>query len=490
MNKKLILILICLTAFGTAFAQTDFTDSARQKATAGQFSSDSDNLDASDIFDVERTFFSAGYQPALTLGNENSMGNMTGFWAMPINDIMTVGIAGEYKMFADRAETSVLNGANGVNSSITLNENSAFNIRPVFKFGAFAFSYRIARSGNYNSDERNTTIVPSGTLSQTNGTYNSGTKWEHEIGFAWNTDMFKLYVPIGALINMNSINYADYDATGTPTKIENTLNKTDNSVVSLYINPEISFPVQIGPITQFQTGINFKSGIFAPGSVDNLTTYSGTSVDEAPYPTANKEEKTVTETKGQSHIEVGTYLQTTMEWKTWGDKITFIAEPTIGIDYEHLNQGERTTTVTITYSDPAIPAKETVYEPTMSTYNNIVTPYLEANIGTAILFTEWFEFRAGLHYKLNWANNTKTESYKLQEGGKLSEYSYAFTSQFEVYSGFGFILGEDFFIDVFIAAGNFIDEDNDAFQNVGNATANTFDLFDIRNYGVQLSYRF
>ena len=149
MNKKLILILICLTAFGTAFAQTDFTDSAKSKATAGTITSDSDNVNANDIYDIERTFFSAGYQPALTVGNDNSMGDMSAFWAMPINETMTVGIAGEYTMMADRTETSTIGTivANGVDTGIILNEDSTFNIRPVFKFGAFAFSYRIARQG-------------------------------------------------------------------------------------------------------------------------------------------------------------------------------------------------------------------------------------------------------------------------------------------------------------------------------------------------------
>ncbi len=490
MNKKLILILICLTAFGTAFAQTDFTPSAKSKATSGTITSDSDNVNANDIFDVGRTFFSAGYQPALTLGNGNSFGKMSGFWAMPINDIMTVGIAGEYKMFADRAETSVLNGANGVNSSITLNENSAFNIRPVFKFGAFAFSYRIARNNNYNSVEKKTTLIPSGTDVYTNKTSGSGTKWEHEIGFAWKTDMFKLYVPIGALINMNtSINEAENNSINAPATTIDKLNKTDNKVVSLYINPEISFPVEIGPITQFQTGINFTIGILAPRSTDNLTTYSGTDYESSTTPnTSIKEDKYIIKTEGQSSIAVGTFLQTTMEWKTWEDKITFIAEPEIGIDYTHRNRGYQTTTITETPVDGD--AVETVINPTVSGYMDTVTPYLEANIGSTIKFTEWFELRAGLLYKFIWENTISTQSYELQEGGKLSKYGYDFKSEFEVYSGVGFILGEDFFIDIYIAAGNFIDNSGSNNFPVDPATTTQFSLFDIRNYGVQLSYRF
>ena len=319
--------------------------------------------------------------------------------------------------------------------------------------------------------------------------------WEHEIGFAWKTDMLKLYVPIGALIKMGSVNYASYNSMNAPETTTEQLNKTDNTVAQLYINPEISFPVAIGPITQFKTGINFKAGIFAPYSVNNLTTHSGDFTDSVAgvVPSGiNTEDKLVTETKGESSIEVGTYLQTTMEWKIWEDKITFIAEPTIGIDYIHGNGGEKTSTYTKTYADSR-ENTETIVNSTLSRYTDIVTPYLEANIGTAIRFTEWFELRAGLHYKLNWENTIDTQSYVLQEGGKLSQYDNDFESQFEVYSGFGFILGEDFFLDVYIAAGNFIDSDymlDETPTNPGDAYAPTFDLFDIRNYGVQLSYRF
>lgn len=72
--KKLILILtaLCIT-FAYSFAQiptanmNTFIDnldkSAVKRATAGEFSTDSDKLNAKDVFDLNRTIFSAGYVP-------------------------------------------------------------------------------------------------------------------------------------------------------------------------------------------------------------------------------------------------------------------------------------------------------------------------------------------------------------------------------------------------------------------------------------------
>ncbi|WP_256097254.1 hypothetical protein [Brachyspira hampsonii] len=62
-------LLISTSAFAQSVEDTPFTlnNSAVKRATAGQFDTDSDRVNAKDIFDLQRSFFSAGY-----LGNLNN----------------------------------------------------------------------------------------------------------------------------------------------------------------------------------------------------------------------------------------------------------------------------------------------------------------------------------------------------------------------------------------------------------------------------------
>ncbi len=508
MNKKLILTSLCLLAtFTSAFGQVgEFTDSARSKATTGMFTSDSDNVIADDIFLIERSFFSAGFQPSLTLGQKDSMGNMTVFWAMPINDKMTVGIAGEYQMNANRTEASsflgdstgtmptIPNGTalptttgNFINTAKTLSEDNAFNIRPVFRFGEFAISYRIYREGNYTALENKATVVPTGEVSITNGYYNNNSIWEHEIGFAYKIpDYIKFYIPIGVTIYENGYNNLySHDAQLTPSKIENySIVNQNNKRINLYMNPEINFLVDIGPINNFKTGLNFDMDVVNPGDASEITTnYSGNSIVGADI----AEDKTVISIDKKSNISFGTYIEMTMQWDTWEDKISFVFEPILGVDYRNEAFGSITATETTTAVDGS--KVEVIAKPNSSISKNTVNTYLISSIGSIIKPVSWFEFRAGLSYGFNWDATTSTTSYSLSGAGDVSTYNSDLYSQFEIYSGFGFIFGEDFFLDVYISAGNFDDTDGDYPTNPPTGDEK-YDLFDIRNYGFQLTYRF
>lgn len=510
MNKKLILISLCMLATcASAFGQVDggkFTDSARSKATATMFLNDSDYVIADDIFLVERSFFSAGFQPSLTLGQDDSMGKMSAFWAMPINENMTVGIAGEYRMDASRVDGSKFLGntsggtiptapltfvslpatGNYMQTGKTLTENSSFNIRPVFRFGQFAVSYRIYREGSHVGLENSATLIPTGETTVTNGNYTSTSTWEHEIGFAWKVPGFiKFYVPIGVTIFGNGYNETyTHDSQTAPNL---TTNVSDINQMSrranLYINPEVGFPVEIGPINNFRTGINFNVDVFNPGAgSQTTTTTSGNQIVGA----ATAENKVVVAYDKISYIEIGTFIETTMQWNTWEDKISFIFEPILGFDYSHRGNGSQTTTTNTTAADGSV--VENVTEPTSSSSTNSVNTYLTVNIGSVIKPVDWFEFRAGLNYGFNWNAATTTTDYSLLDAGSVSTYQSTLTSQFEIYSGFGFILGEDFFLDVYISAGNFED---DKIQGANAPLADArYDLFDIRNYGFELTYRF
>ena len=72
-----------------------------------------------------------------------------------------------------------------------------------------------------------------------------------------------------------------------------------------------------------------------------------------------------------------------------------------------------------------------------------------------------------------------TGSYEALTGGKYKTFNYnnGFESTMNLYTGMGFIVGEDFFIDLYLAA------------RAGNATTTSPSLLGIDSWGAQLSFR-
>ena len=65
------------------------------------------------------------------------------------------------------------------------------------------------------------------------------------------------------------------------------------------------------------------------------------------------------------------------------------------------------------------------------------------------------------------------------QGGKAKTFGYNFTSRMDLFTGLGFIIGEDFFIDLFLVAGT----------QFATGTSSGKSIFDIDAWGAQLSYR-
>ncbi len=477
--KKLLLTALMLVAFGSSvFAQISFSSSAKNRATSGIFSSDSDNLGAKDIFDIERTFFTAGYMPSLTYGGSytgdsaTSIGTMTGFWAMPINDTITVGFSGEYKMNATKTDNVYetyagatagtgtggafvnYNGGDALYRTEYYTESSGFKLRASLKFGDnLAFHYAIARLGtDYQTVNTITTADDKEELVYNRSyTYDSPI-WAHQIAAAYKTDAFKIYLPVGVVINMN--NTTKITTTDSTSGTESTTSSyTTSEEVYLYIQPQFIMPFEKGAMTQFTAGLNMT---FRPyyGSGNTITTDANGNVTENKY-------------NDKGYVYLRPYFTPTFEWNTWQDKISFIVEPTVSLAFSYENDGYNEATAT------------------SSDYDNTVTPSLSANIGSTIRPVDWFEFRAGLKYGMNWENNITTTSYASDSAKSYSTSTYTFYSTFNVYTGFGFIVGEDFFIDIYAQAGN---ENSLALSTTVTSTSTS--LIDINAYGIELSYRF
>ncbi len=462
MSKKLIFIALVFTIFVcNAFSQEmGFADSARSKATAGEFTSDSDHVSAKDIFEINRTFFSAGYIPQLTGSGEYANGTMSAFWAMPINKTMTVALAGEYKMNSTKVdsagETSSDAGGTfpGLSGWITESvykrelstESSSFSFRPVFMWNNFGFHYRLSRNNaNLVTDVQSVTTIESEKTVYEHTTTTDNPIWEHEIGFAYNAKSFKIYVPLGFTISMNgSTSIKMTNDTASPNTTTNST--TINDDVKMYLNPEFIKPVKLGPMTQFRVGLDMTfrvSGGYSRTTYTNITAGVTTTAEAA-------------ETENPSYVSFEPYFNPTFEWKLWQNKITFLVVPTVGVFFS---------------TDGYVDSVDYDY--------TVVTPYIDVNLATVIKPVDWFEFRTGVKYGMEWENN-------MYEYSNYEMHSYTFKSIFEVYTGLGFIITDDFFLDIFIQAGQTVD----LAANTGEKSISETSLFNINAYGLQLSYRF
>ncbi len=473
MNIKLILISLMLTVFvGSAFGQTSFSASAKSRSTTGVYLSDPDNISAKDIFDIDRTFFSAGYMPTLTSAYDyagdgssaNNAGTMNAFWAMPINKSITIGLAGEYKMYAEKTATS-----SDTTKNAYYTENSAFNLRPVVKWNNFAFHYRISR-GSGQATKNNLSTFSGNQITDESSTINRSIAgaWEHEFAVAYNAKKFSIYVPIGFIIDNNSIIAKSTNSTTGNIVNSTTQSTSKDSYVSMYINPEFVMPLKHGAMTHFTVGVNASFDL--DREVSNMNTYTNITSGATEIQTA--------EYKNQGRVAIDVYFNPSLEWKISKGKIDFALEPTIGLQYGYTNTGTyQLTTDGVEGEDYGEPLA------------NYVTPYINVAVGSLIRPIEWFEIRAGISYGLRWQNEIRLMAYdyNLNKDGTYSTSSYLFESIFDVSTGFGFIIGKDIFIDLYIQAGKSVE----LATGGGMSSSDTTDeLFNITAYGIQFLYKF
>ncbi len=466
MNKILILICLMLTVYtSSVFGQTAFSASAKSRATGGEFTSDSDKVSAKDIFDINRTFFSTGYMPSLTsagiydgeAGVGVNAGTMNAFWAMPINKTMTVGFAGEYKMYSTKTDSWTTAAEDRTE---TYNENSTFNLRPVFMWNNFGFHYRISRGVGAT-----TRTVQTTTTGYDYEKVFDEAEWQHEIGFAYKAKTFTVYVPVGVIIDNN---YTTVKSTNTSTsEIVNSTTQSSAGFVAMYINPEFTMPLKRGPMTEFTVGLDAKfdvynSGKYTGGTYTNVTSGTTTSL--------------TVEYEDQVAVDFNAHFTPKFEWVISKGKIDFAVEPTVGLMYAHTNLGTYSST-----ENGVVSPNENV-----KSYANYAIPYLDVAVASLIRPVAWFEIRAGINYGIYWQNTIITTGYTIKDGG-YDEQHYDFHSVFNAYTGFGFIFGTDFFIDIYIQAGR---SSEGLANGYTSSSSYTSELFHINSYGAQISYRF
>lgn len=490
--KKLILILtaLCIT-FAYSFAQiptanmNTFIDnldsSAVKRATAGEFSTDSDKLNAKDVFDLNRTIFSAGYVPGF---NSSDSTAVQAFFGVPIlNNAMYFGVAGVYSMNETRVDYnpySATPSQNGITLGKEVTTGSTFAIRPVFKINDMvSIHYLIARGNSKQVNEGYTSFIDDKNLSAiTNTTGNS--QWVHEVAVGLVFGEMKLKIPVRLTINDAGNSYSK-QYTLTKTDVPNVSSSesqrgttnTGNNTMNLSIAPEFSMPLVAGPMTGLNFGLTLGFDIYGMGQKSAYySTYKNTPVNGT---TREEKRSAVTNQEGVFNMNADINAYPTLEWSLADNRVRLIMEPKVGLAINVTNAGnvkvvekteitDQTTLETTTTSG----AKSSLVQ---------IIPYIELPIGTAFKPVDWFEFRAGVSYRLGFAMTTG--SYEALTGGKYKTFNYnnGFESTMNLYTGMGFIVGEDFFIDLFLAA------------RAGNTTTTSPSLLGIDSWGAQLSYR-
>ncbi|MBW5397786.1 hypothetical protein [Brachyspira pilosicoli] len=495
--KKLILILtaLCIT-FAYSFAQiptanmNTFIDnldsSAVKRATAGEFSTDSDKLNAKDVFDLNRTIFSAGYVPGF---NSSDSTAVQAFFGVPIlNNAMYFGVAGVYSMNETRVDYNPYS-ANASQNGITLGKEvttgSTFAIRPVFKINDMvSIHYLIARGNSKQVNEGYTSFIDDKNLSViTNTTGNS--QWVHEVAVGLVFGEMKLKIPVRLTINDAGNSYSkQYSLTKTDVanqyseETQTGYTNTGNNTMNLSIAPEFSMPLVAGPMTGLNFGLTLGFDIYGMGQkFDGYNTIKNTPANGG---TATETKTSIaTNQEGVFNMNADINAYPTLEWSLADNRVRLIMEPKVGLAINVTNAGnvkvvekteitDQTTLETTTTSG----AKSSLVQ---------IIPYIELPIGTAFKPVDWFEFRAGVSYRLGFAMTTG--SYEALTGGKYKTFGYdsnnGFESRMNLYTGMGFIVGEDFFIDLFLAAR----------AGTAGTTTPSPSLLGIDSWGAQLSYR-
>ena len=450
-TKFLAAVLGSLMISSSAFA-VDLTidNSAVKRATAGQFSTDSDKVKAKDIFDLERSFFSAGYL-GQTSRAINGVGNGTataagldngvqGAFGVALPGGMYLGFAAAYNLRDNANYTTDKDGnISAPNNKWTVNSTGNFIL--AFRINEMVALHYNLKIGNPNMANPTVTYKIDHTVDKDKQTdyktYTHNAYWNHEIAAAIKFGEHKLTVPISVDIYAN--NTKDKGKSGN-TDVDYA-NYTDADYVALNLNPEFFLSLPMGPMTGINMGVNFGVGL------NNNVGQNGKR--------GNTEYKA---TQKALRMNVGVWASFPMEWSLGNDQVSLAMEPQINLDFNVNNLGKMEQSI----DGAAKPVTDYGKD-----YLNI-NPYVELPIGTLWRPLEWYELRFGTALLLG--ADITINQYKDASGKTDKNTTYETMSGIAGFFGMGFIVGEDFNIDLFAEVGTL------SFINM--------------EFGGQLTYRF
>ena len=437
-------------------------NSAVKRATAGQFSTDSDKVKSKDIFDLERAFFSAGY-----LGNGSFSGNgggtgditstafnsgVQGAFGVPFANGMYLGFAARYQ-FDDSA--SITKDKNGNVSDVTPNNlwtiNSKVALRAALRISeTIAVHYYFGLQPNtgtgasiYSLDK----VIDKDTKQDYSIIANNGV-WTHEIAASIKFGEHKLTIPVGVVFHAD--NTKSKGATGD--NKGNIVTYGNNDYISLYLNPEFNLGITAGPMTGITVGANLEFG------VNNNFGENGS------Y-TANSTETKYEGKQGKDRFAGDIYASFPLSWSLANDQVRLAMEPKLSLGLVVTNTGNDYQKI----GD----AKTTGKAGYVSDVRFV--PYAELPIGTTWQPVEWWQLRAGtalmIQAEAAWITQVpaKTDG-SLDESLKTVNTKLTTKAGIAGFFGMGFMVGEDFDIDLY-------------------GEVNTLSINSL-SFGGQLTYRF
>ena len=433
-TKFLAVVLGSLMISSTAFAQSSVVtyqldNSAVKRATAGQFSTDSDKVNAKDIFDLERSFFSAGYLGNLNNtaqgGHLSTKNGIQGSFGVTLPAGMYLGIAAAYN-FNDSANYTTDKDGNISTPNNKWTVNSTGNFILAFRINemvALHYNLKIG-SPDYPTVSYSINHTVDKNAQTDYKTYTHNAYWNHEIAAAVKFGEHKLTVPISVDIYANNVktkgkqnnvdvNYAEYGN-----------NQGLADYVALNLNPEFFLSLPMGPMTGINMGVNFGVGL------NNNVGQNGKQV--------NTEYKA---TQKALRMNVGVWASFPMEWSLGNDQVSLAMEPQINLDFGVNNLGK--------YEQSINGGAATV-----SSYGSdyfAFSPSIELPIGTLWRPVEWYELRFGTALILG-ADITLTQAKQADEANNTKTTGYGTYSGIAGFFGMGFIVGEDFNIDLYAEA--------------------------------------
>ena len=460
------LISAYVFAQGTDIWELD--NSAVKRATAGQFSTDSDKVKSKDIFDLERAFFSAGY-----LGNGSFSGNgggtgditstafnsgVQGAFGIPFANGMYLGFAARYK-FDDKAD--ITKDKNGNVSDVTPNNlwtiNSQVALRAALRISeTIAVHYYFGLQPNtgtgasiYSLDK----VIDKDTKQDYSMIANNGV-WTHEIAASIKFGEHKLTIPVGVVFHAD--NTKSKGATGDIKG--NIVAYGNNDYISLYLNPEFNLGITAGPMTGITVGANLEFG------VNNNFGENGS------YTAANGTETKYEGKQGKDRFDGDIYASFPLSWSLANDQVRLAMEPKLSLGLKVTNTGNQTSTISSggqSQSSGYVGYKSEVQ----------FIPYAELPIGTTWQPVEWWQLRAGpalmIQAVTTWTThipNKVDDPKQLDESRKTVNTKLTTEAGIAGFFGMGFMVGEDFDIDLY-------------------GEVNTLSINSL-SFGGQLTYRF
>ncbi|MEI0539518.1 hypothetical protein [Brachyspira pulli] len=454
-NKIKFVLLGCALISAYVFAQGTDTwaldNSAVKRATAGQFSTDSDKIKSKDIFDLQRSFLTAGYLGGgsfSTTGNgtddalANAIGKINnnaiqGAFGIALPNNMYLGFAAKYK-FEDSADITKDKNGNIPNYSTDPNSsqskiwsiNSQVALRAAFRINDMA---AIHYYFGLNADDttRNNpaySIYQNKTESGNNfKAYVNDAVWTHEIAASIKLGEHKLTIPVGIVFHANNMKYKGK----TGDKKIDYVNYTGEDYISLYLNPEFNLALAAGPMTGITVGANIGFG------VNNNFGENGTE----PNQNIKYESK-----QGKDRFAGDLYVSFPLKWSLADDRVQLAMEPKASLGVAVTNTGN-------SYIKEG---NNSSYGVAGYTSEVKFIPYAELPIGTTWRPAEWWELRAGtalmIQAETTWTTTIPSKAGKpqeLDEANKTLNTDFITRAGIAGFFGMGFIVGEDFNIDLF-----------------------------------------